>query len=470
MTADRLSRLGLSGPWSHGAVESLIYARSLAAHETDAGRRIAFVLTHNAAEIALKTYLSMSQGRRGGRRSQLSSSPRFVDLIREMQANFPDGRIGSVDLESLLHANRIRNVLYHDGNGVNPDSRQVTSFLDAAAELLRVLFAVDVDAEEQVLGLGGAERSSGAPPAVKRARWDEAIPSARTTELLGGYAQILSELRGRGVIRSANAPAGDYAEWLCWKALGGELEPNSTKGHDLTDAQGRTIQVKARVVSNPPKPGQIQSSPFRSWSFSHVAFVLLNDTDYLVRQASLVPTLVFDEGRNLANRVEHVNGWNVHMTPAVMDHPDAVDITAALNRAARTAPDTKPTADGECPHLLAPTECSICNGSGSPPSTRPRGRDRHRWTRDDEIVVAGAYLEGRTVNIPASAKEELARLIETTVASVAMKLANLDAHLSSGAMTSGSRLMQGVADELDALDADTRRRVVAAARERLSNS
>lgn len=76
---------------------------------------------------------------------------------------------------------------------------------------------------------------------------------ASVGELLAGYAGILVELRRRGVIRSANAPAGDYAEWLCATALGGKLVDNfSVKSHDLTLPDGRLVQVKARVTSDPP--------------------------------------------------------------------------------------------------------------------------------------------------------------------------------------------------------------------------
>lgn len=187
--------------------------------------------------------------------------------------------------------------------------------------------------------------------------WHSGINGAPTPELLQGYARILGELRRRGIVRSANAPAGDYAEWLCWKALGGALEPNSKKSYDLLDGDGQTVQVKARVVSDPPKPGQVQSSPFRSWDFTYAAFVLLDERTYLVRQASLLPAEVFARGENLARRVDHVNGWCVYMTPAVMNHLSALDITDALNAAsgANSAPE-RSSDDQECIHLLPPGE------------------------------------------------------------------------------------------------------------------
>ncbi len=299
--------------------------------------------------------------------------------------------------------------------------------------------------------------------------WHDEIAAAPTPELLQGYARILGELRRRGIVRSANAPAGDYAEWLCWKALGGALEPNSKKSYDLLDGDARTVQVKARVVSDPPNPGQLQSSPFRSWDFSHAAFVLLDERTYLVRQASLLPAEVFARGDNLARRVDHVNGWCVYMTPAVMHHPSAVDITNALNAAAGADSVLKRSNDNEeCIHLLPPGDCAICRAPTPSVRSRSQGEERHRWTRDDEIVVAGAYLEHGSVNLSAAAKEELAELIGCSFASVALKLGNLDAHLAGGGLTSGSRLMRDVADALCAMEAPARRRLVAEARARLA--
>ena len=41
------------------------------------------------------------------------------------------------------------------------------------------------------------------------------------------YRAILGELKGRRLIRTENAPAGDYAEHLVVTALGGQLADNS---------------------------------------------------------------------------------------------------------------------------------------------------------------------------------------------------------------------------------------------------
>lgn len=52
-----------------------------------------------------------------------------------------------------------------------------------------------------------------------------------TIELMNMYAQILTELKARNIIRTYNSPIGDYAEWLVSKKLGLTLERNSKKGY-----------------------------------------------------------------------------------------------------------------------------------------------------------------------------------------------------------------------------------------------
>ena len=41
-------------------------------------------------------------------------------------------------------------------------------------------------------------------------------------------------------------------------ALGGQLAPNSEKSWDVLGKDGEKLQVKARIVSDPPEPGRLQ--------------------------------------------------------------------------------------------------------------------------------------------------------------------------------------------------------------------
>jgi hypothetical protein len=123
-------------------------------------------------------------------------------------------------------------------------------------------------------------------------------------ELLALSRRILAELRERGVIRTGNAPAGDYAELLVQRATDGELAPNSQKSWDVVTPEGERLQVKARLVTDPRNTGERQLSPFRSWEFGAAVIVLFAD-DFEVWRAVRIPV---DLLRRTSRFSEHVRG------------------------------------------------------------------------------------------------------------------------------------------------------------------
>jgi len=153
---------------------------------------------------------------------------------------------------------------------------------------------------------------------------------ASTPELFSAYRRILAELRGRGIVRTDNAPAGDYAEFLVARAYDGELAPSSEKSWDVL-TKGRKLQVKCRVVSDPVGPRQRQLSPFRTFGFHAAVVVLFRNTDYSVLRAVEVPV---DLVKKRATYREHVNGHVVRVTQDLLDHPDCRDVTELLAAAA----------------------------------------------------------------------------------------------------------------------------------------
>lgn len=84
--------------------------------------------------------------------------------------------------------------------------------------------------------------------------------------------------------------------------LGGTLERNSSKGHDLVTGDGRRVQVKARLVRSVKRKSERQLSVFRSFDFQD-CLVLLFDPEYEVRSATLVSTEIVQ-----ARFRKHVNG------------------------------------------------------------------------------------------------------------------------------------------------------------------
>jgi len=161
---------------------------------------------------------------------------------------------------------------------------------------------------------------------------DDDLARRSAAELFALYRSILRELRRRGVVRTENAPAGDYAEFLVATALAGSLAANSEKSYDVI-AEGRRLQVKCRVVSDRSRVGQPQLSPFRSFDFDDAIIVLLSDEDYSVRQATRVPVELI---RATARFSGHVNGHIVHARPSLLNSPGTEDLTGRTGYAAPT--------------------------------------------------------------------------------------------------------------------------------------
>jgi len=138
----------------------------------------------------------------------------------------------------------------------------------------------------------------------------DALTASTPRELLATYESILVELRSRGIVRTNDAPLGQWAEWLARRVLGGTLERNSRKGHDLITADRRRVQVKARLVRDVKRKSERQLSVFRSFKF-HACLVLLFDPKYEVRSATLLsPKAV----RTNSRFHKHVNGWVLSAT------------------------------------------------------------------------------------------------------------------------------------------------------------
>jgi hypothetical protein len=141
---------------------------------------------------------------------------------------------------------------------------------------------------------------------------ETSVSDMSIAELLFASRETLRELRRRGVIRTMNAPAGDLAEWLIARHLGGELEKNSAKSWDVT-AGGRRVQVKARVVTDPSNAGERQLGVFRSFDFDDLAVVLF-DGDLALWNAMILPLASVE---SLMRRNDYVNGSRLRATDAL---------------------------------------------------------------------------------------------------------------------------------------------------------
>ena len=134
-------------PWTSGPKELLEHAVGHLSQGTPFDCRIAMISIDNAAELAIKTYLQLPRRVRGtdglARKQFQEKSNNFADLLDLLEEHAAD-KLDGISLSDIEGHHRLRNALYHDGNGVTVDPVHVDSYLQVARLLLRNLLGISV--------------------------------------------------------------------------------------------------------------------------------------------------------------------------------------------------------------------------------------------------------------------------------------------------------------------------------------
>lgn len=153
------------------------------------------------------------------------------------------------------------------------------------------------------------------------------LKSLSVAELLVLHAQVGEELRDRGVVRSANNPTGDLAEYLFCRAFGWQQSPNSERGYDAIGPDGIRYQIKGRRIHRRNKSRQLSAiRDIDGGHFDVLAGVLFDD-DFKVMKAALVP-LAFVAERS--TYIPHTNSNKFMLRDDVWTAPGVRDVTAEI--------------------------------------------------------------------------------------------------------------------------------------------
>lgn len=148
-----------------------------------------------------------------------------------------------------------------------------------------------------------------------------------STELMKLHADIAEELRGRGILRSANNPTADLAEVLFCRAFGWIQAAPSYPSADATCAEGKLYQIKGRRVTS--SRGSRQLGALRKLSdggFDYLAAVLFAP-DYRVTRAAIIPhELVLKN----SVYVKHTNAWRFMLHDTSWTWPGVREVTEEL--------------------------------------------------------------------------------------------------------------------------------------------
>ena len=147
------------------------------------------------------------------------------------------------------------------------------------------------------------------------------------SELLALHAAVMEALRGRNVLRSANNPTGDLAEYMFCRAFGWAQENNSVKAFDAAGGNGTRYQIKGRRLHRRNRSRQM--SAIRDLDgFEFLAAVLFDDS-YRVLRAALIPAAIV---REHSTYIEHTNSHKFLLRDAIWDEAGVEDVTDRLRQ------------------------------------------------------------------------------------------------------------------------------------------
>jgi hypothetical protein len=135
-------------PWISGPKELLIHGLRHLDLNTDFDNRIAMISIDNSVELMIKTYLGLPkritkiEGLTRKRFEEFANSfPSLMDGLEE----FANEKLVGIELGDIEWFHRLRNQLYHDGNGITVEKEKVETYAAIAKILFENLFETKID-------------------------------------------------------------------------------------------------------------------------------------------------------------------------------------------------------------------------------------------------------------------------------------------------------------------------------------
>jgi hypothetical protein len=129
-------------PWASGPGEILRHGLDLLKKDTDTNRRLAMISIDNAVELMIKTFLGLPKRVTGlsiSRKDIQEMSEGFPAILDALEVNASD-RLAGIDLGVIEWYHRLRNQLYHQGNGLTVERDKVEIYAELANTLFENLF------------------------------------------------------------------------------------------------------------------------------------------------------------------------------------------------------------------------------------------------------------------------------------------------------------------------------------------
>jgi hypothetical protein len=147
-----------NSPWANGPKEILKHGLELLNKDSDTNRRLAIISIDNSVELMIKTFLGLPKrinGLKITRKEYDEFSESFPKLLDALE-NFAPTKLIGIDLGEIEWYHRLRNQLYHQGNGLTVDRNNVEVYAQLANLLFKNLYGqeliIQLDNSKELLG------------------------------------------------------------------------------------------------------------------------------------------------------------------------------------------------------------------------------------------------------------------------------------------------------------------------------
>ncbi len=138
-------------PWVSGPKELLNHGLYHLYLGTDFDSRIAMISIDNSVELMIKTYLGLPKRitkieglTRKKYEEIVSGFPSLIDGLEE----YASDKLTGIELGDIEWFHRVRNQLYHDGNGITVEKGKVETYAEIAKILFENLFDISFTEED----------------------------------------------------------------------------------------------------------------------------------------------------------------------------------------------------------------------------------------------------------------------------------------------------------------------------------
>jgi hypothetical protein len=145
-------------PWASGPGEILRHGLDLLRRDSDTNRRLAMISIDNSVELMIKTYLGLPKRLSGleiSRREYAEVSESFPALLDALE-KYAAEKLDGVDLGTIEWYHRLRNELYHQGNGLTVERDKIEIYAALANQLFKNLYGYELvgrgDTGSELLG------------------------------------------------------------------------------------------------------------------------------------------------------------------------------------------------------------------------------------------------------------------------------------------------------------------------------